>query len=226
MEKLYSGKTKDVYQLDQNQLVLQFKDSMTGNNGVFDPGSNHVGLTIDGMGLSNLKVTHFFMSQLNQLNIPTHMLTTDLEQGQMVVHKCKPFGQGLEIIFRHYAVGSFVRRYGLYATDMMPLNQYVEMTLKDDQREDPLITKDGLIALNLLTESEYDYLVAQTKKIANLITDILAKKNLQLIDIKLEFGKTNQGEIVLMDELSAGNMRVYKDGQKLDPIELSNLILS
>lgn len=226
MKPLYVGKTKDVYSINDHEVLLKFKDDMTGKDGVFDPGSNEVGLSIDGMGRLNLRVTNFFMDQLAQAGILTHVVSTDLEKGEMVVKKCQPFGKGLEVIFRHFAVGSFVRRYGLYAKDMMPLDNYVEMTLKDDKRQDPLITKEALVMLGLMSDSEYDYLVVQTKRIATIITNILAKKNLELIDIKLEFGKTSDGQIVLIDELSSGNMRVYQEGHKIDPIDLSNLILS
>lgn len=226
MKPLYVGKTKDVYSINDHEVLLKLKDDMTGKDGVFDPGSNEVGLSIDGMGRLNLRVTNFFMDQLAQAGILTHVVSTDLEKGEMVVKKCQPFGKGLEVIFRHFAVGSFVRRYGLYAKDMMPLDNYVEMTLKDDKRQDPLITKEALVMLGLMSDSEYDYLVVQTKRIATIITNILAKKNLELIDIKLEFGKTSDGQIVLIDELSSGNMRVYQEGHKIDPIDLSNLILS
>lgn len=226
MKPIYIGKTKDVYQLNNDQLLLKFKDDVTGNDGVFDPGSNQVGLRIAGMGKLNLATTNYFLDHLETKGILTHRVNYRPQTNEMVVKACQPFGEGLEIIFRHYAVGSFVRRYGKYATTMMPLNQYVEFTLKDDERQDPLITKEGLLALKILTPQQYDDLVSQTKTIATLITELLAKKNLQLIDLKLEFGTTNDQTIVLMDELSAGNMRVYQDGQALDPIQLSNLILS
>lgn len=226
MKRIYQGKTKDVYQIDDQQLLLKFKDDMTGIDGVFDPGSNEVGLSIDGMGQLNVRVTNYLMQLLEEKGISTHRISYNQDDNEMVVKNCHPFGKGLEVIFRNFAVGSFIRRYGFYANEMMELNDYVEITLKDDQRQDPLITKEALIALGLLSEQEYNHLINQTKLIANLLTDNLAKKNLQLIDIKLEFGKTSDGQIVLMDELSAGNMRVYQEGQKIDPIELSHLILS
>lgn len=226
MELIYQGKTKDVYRINSEEVQLRFKDDLTGKDGVFDPGANEIGLTIEGMGRTNLAVTDFFLNMLEAADIKTHKIKTDLDQGTMNVMNCQPFGQGLEIIQRKYAVGSFIRRYGLYATEMMPLDNYVEITLKDDQRQDPLITKEALIALGILTEEQYEFLISQTKKITNLIAEYLAQQDLQLIDIKLEYGTNGSGEVVLIDEISAGNMRVYKNGNKLEPEELSQLILN
>lgn len=225
MNLIYKGKTKDVFGLENGNMLLKFKDDVTGKDGVFDPGANEIGLSIEGIGNANLKVSTFFFDELKKAGIKTHHLSSDIENGQMEVLNCKVFGKGIEVIFRNFAVGSFVRRYGLYAEDMMPLNNYVEITLKDDERQDPLITEDALIQLNILTAQEYDSLKEQTIKIANIVTDILKSKGLQLIDIKFEYGRTKDGEVVLIDEISSGNMRVYKDGNKLDPEEISRIIL-
>lgn len=225
MELLYKGKTKDVYKLDEHQVLLKFKDDMTGKDGVFDPGENQVGLSIKGMGKTNLLVTERVYKMLEAQQIPTHRISADIDKAEMIVTHCAPFGHGLEVIFRNFAAGSFVRRYGLYAREMMPLEDYVEFTLKDDQRQDPLITKDALIALGILKPAQYDTLKAQTVKIARILTDFLAKQGAQLIDIKFEFGTTPDGDIVLMDEISPGSMRVYRDGEKLDPNAIADLFL-
>lgn len=225
MKLLYKGKTKDVYELNETEVLLKFKDDMTGKDGVFDPGENQVGLSIQGMGQSNLKVTEKLYQLLEAHQIPTHRVSADIEKAEMIVLKCQPFGHGLEVIFRHFAVGSFIRRYGAYATEMMPLDNYVEFTIKDDQRQDPLITKEALIALGILDATQYDILVSQTKKIATLLSDFLASRGVQLIDLKLEFGKAPDGRIVLMDEISPGSMRVYLDGKKMEPNQLAELIL-
>lgn len=226
MKQIYTGKTKDVFELENGNFLLKFKDDVTGKDGVFDPGENQVGLSIEGMGVTNLKVTNMFFDKLEALEILTHRVNSNIQEVTMEVKNCGPFGKGLEVIYRNFAVGSFIKRYGKYATEMMPLKDYVEFTLKDDERQDPLITKDGLIQLGILTSEEYEKLVELTVKIANMTTQILKEKGLQLIDIKFEYGKTKDGQIVLMDEMSAGNMRVYKDGLKLDPQEISKLILA
>lgn len=225
MKLIYKGKTKDVYELNDSQVLLKFKDDMTGKDGVFDPGENQVGLSIEGMGKTNLLMTDRLYKLFEAHDIPTHCVSSDIEKAEMVVLKCRPFGNGLEVIFRNFAVGSFIRRYGTYASEMMPLNDYVEFTLKDDQRQDPLVTKEGLIALGLLTEEQYDYLVSQTKKISKLLTTYIHERGGQLIDLKVEFGITTTGDIVLMDEVSTGSMRVYKNGTKMEPAEIAELIL-
>ncbi len=225
MNLIYTGKTKDVYELPNGNVLLKFKDDVTGKDGVFDPGENQIGLTIDGIGNENLKVSTFFFEELTKRGVKTHHVSSNIDQAEMEVLKCKPFGKGIEVIFRNYAVGSFVRRYGLYAEDMRPLKNYVEVTLKDDDRQDPLITEDGLVQLEITTKEEYDSLKAQTIQISNIITEILKSKGLDLIDIKLEYGKTEDGQVVLIDEISSGNMRVYRNGEKLDPQTLSKIIL-
>ncbi|NLJ94233.1 MAG: phosphoribosylaminoimidazolesuccinocarboxamide synthase [Clostridiaceae bacterium] len=226
MKLLYKGKTKDVYELDAETVRLQFKDDVTGKDGIFDPGANEIALSIEGIGKRNLAVSTLFFEKLATNNIPTHFISSDLEAGTMDAKKCTPFGKGIEIIQRKYAVGSFLRRYGLYATEMMPLNNYVEITLKDDKRQDPLITEDGLVALNILTHTQYDSLINQTKQIVDIIDKFLEAKNLQLIDIKLEFGIDTEDNVLLTDEISSGNMRVYRNGEKLEPAELTDLILA
>lgn len=142
----------------------------------------------------------------------------------MDVKLCKPFGNGLEVICRLQAAGSFIRRYGAYIKEYTPLDYLVEFTLKDDQRQDPLITEDSLIALKILDQKQYDVLEKYTVAITQALKSCLSDLDLELIDIKYEYGIADGG-IVLMDEISAGSMRVSQDGKILDPITLSNIIL-
>ena len=117
MKKVYVGKTKNVYELDNGNYMLEFKDDVTGENGVFDPGANTVGLSIEGIGKSNLKMSVHFFEILKAAGIKTHYVSADLEKGTMEVLPAKVFGQGLEVICRLKATGSFVRRYGDYIED-------------------------------------------------------------------------------------------------------------
>lgn len=224
MEKIYTGKTKDIYKSEDENYVLKFKDDVTGENGVFDPGANTVGLSIEGVGHEGLKITKYFFEILKEKGIRTHYIDCDLNENTMTVRPCKVFGKGLEVICRFKAVGSFIRRYGLYANMNDDLDTYVEVTLKDDERCDPLITKDALVMLNILTEKEYEDLVALTKEICTIIRDVLKEKGLTLYDIKLEFGKTC-GEVVLIDEISGGNMRVYNGDEIVAPTDLYSFLL-
>ncbi|HHW30621.1 MAG TPA: phosphoribosylaminoimidazolesuccinocarboxamide synthase [Clostridiaceae bacterium] len=226
MKLVYKGKTKDVYELDSETYLLKFKDDVTGENGVFDPGANTVGLTIEGAGKAGLSLTKYFFEKLNQMGIPTHFISADLENSTMTVKKATLFGKGLEIICRYRAVGSFIRRYGMYAKEGQPLDALVEVTLKDDERNDPLITKETLDMLNILSKEEYDVLVDLTKKIANIVKEELAKKGLELYDIKFEFGRIGEDKhIALIDEISGGNMRAYMNGERVEPLELERIML-
>lgn len=225
MKKVYQGKTKDVFALDNGNFELLFKDDVTGENGVFDPGANTVGLTIDGIGKENLKTSVYFFEILKEAGIKTHYVTADIEKSTMEVLPAKVFGQGLEIVCRFKATGSFIRRYGKYATEGMDLNAFVEVTLKDDDRLDPPITKDALAALGVMTEVQYEAIKEETQKICTIIRDDLVKKGLDLYDIKLEFGHYGD-EVVLIDEIASGNMRVFKDGVIVDPVDLTKMILA
>lgn len=226
MELLYTGKTKNVYRLGDYQVLLQFKDDATGENGVFDPGANTVGLTIEGAGKSGLKMTKHFFELINALGIRSHYISADIDQVTMTVREAKVFGKGLEVICRYRAVGSFLRRYGAYCEEGQPLDAFVEITLKDDERGDPTISADALAMLGVLSQQEYDILTAQTKRICGIIRDELATKGLELYDIKLEFGRDKEtDEIILIDEISGGNMRVYKDDQYIAPLDLEQAFL-
>jgi len=225
MEIVYQGKTKNVYRLPDGNYLLKFKDDVTGTDGVFDPGANTVGLSIEGIGQGNLKMTEYYFKLLREKGIPTHFVSADIEKAEMIVLPATPFGKGLEIICRFRAVGSFIRRWGAYAAEGQPLDAFVEVTLKDDQRGDPPITKDALHMLGILNYDEYETLKSLTQRIATIIKEDLQQKGLELYDIKFEFGRRN-GEIILIDEISSGNMRVYQNGKPVEPLELIHLVLS
>ena len=192
----------------------------------FDPGANTVGLTIEGVGKSGLKMTTYFFEILNQKQIPTHFVSSDIENQSMVVKKANVFGKGLEVICRYKAVGSFLRRYGAYCEEGQDLDAFVELTIKDDERGDPTISKQALKMLNILNEEEYEEIEKRTIEICQIVKDELAKKGLELYDIKLEFGRDHEGNIMLIDEISGGNMRVYKEGKYIEPLQLEKEFLS
>lgn len=226
MKLVYTGKTKNVYALDNGNFLLKFKDDCTGKDGVFDPGENSVGLTIDGVGDVNLRMSVYFFEKINAAGIPTHYVSANLADTTMEVKPAKVFGHGLEVICRHKAVGSFFRRYGEYITEGADLPAYVETTFKNDALGDPLVTKDGLVALGIMTEAQYDAIKTQTQKITQIVADELKKKNLVLYDIKFEFGYDANGNVMLIDEVASGNMRVYQDGKYIDPMTLSELFFA
>jgi phosphoribosylaminoimidazole-succinocarboxamide synthase len=226
MKLVYTGKTKDVYLLENGNYLLQFKDDMTGVDGRFDPGANTVGLKIAGAGRAGLRLSKYFFELLREKGIPTHYVDADLEKATMIVKPAILFGNGIEVICRYRAVGSFLRRYGMYAQEGQPLDGYVEITLKDDARQDPPINKDALVMLGILTEDEYHTLKDLTRQIAGIVKDVLAAKGIELYDIKFEFGRIGEEkQIALIDEISGGNMRAYKDGKFVEPLDLEQLIL-
>jgi len=130
------------------------------------------------------------------------------------------------VICRHKAVGSFIRRYGDYIENGADLPAYVEMTFKDDAKGDPLVTKDGLIVLNVMTGEQYDKIKEMTQQITQIVADDMKEKGLVLYDIKFEFGYDQDGNVMLIDEIASGNMRVYKDGEYIDPMTLSKLFFA
>ena len=229
MKKVYAGKTKDVYALENGNVLLKFKDDCTGKDGVFDPGENTVGLTIDGIGKANLQTSIYYFEMLKQAGVKTHYVSANLDEATMEVLPAECFGKdlgggGLEVICRLVATGSFVRRYGEYIKDGTPLEGgYVECTFKNDEKGDPLVTGEGLVALKVMTAEMFESLKAQTLRITRIVADDLKTIGLDLWDIKFEFGYNN-GEVILIDEIASGNMRVYKDDVIVPPVELTKLI--
>ena len=226
LKLLYTGKTKNVYELENGNVLLKFKDDCTGKDGVFDPGENAVGLTIEGVGDVNLRMSIYFFEKINAAGIRTHYVSADLENTTMEVLPAKVFGKGLEVICRHRAVGSFYKRYSDYCELGQELPAYVETTFKNDALGDPLVTKDGLVDLGVMTAQQYDSLKAQTQAITKIVADDLMEKGLDLYDIKFEFGYDAEGKVMLIDEIASGNMRVYKDGEVVDPLTLNELFFA
>ena len=228
MEKklVYTGKTKNVYALDNGNYLLKFKDDCTGKDGVFDPGENSIGLTIEGVGDVNLRMSVYFFEKVNAAGIRTHFVSANLDDTTMEVLPAKVFGKGLEVICRHKAVGSFYRRYSEYVELGADLPAYVEMTFKNDEKGDPLVTKDGLVVLNVMTEEQYDEIKRMTQRITQIVADDMQAKGMELYDIKFEFGYDADGQVMLIDEIASGNMRVYKNGEYVDPMTLSKLFFA
>ena len=231
MKKLYEGKTKDVYGLENGNVLLKFKDDCTGKDGVFDPGENTVGLTIEGIGKANLQTSVYYFELLKAAGIKTHYVSANIDEATMEVLPAENFGKaqggtGLEVICRLVATGSFIRRYGEYIKNGTVLEGgYVECTFKNDEKGDPLVTGEGLAVLGIMTPAMFESMKEQTLKITKIIADDLKTIGLDLWDIKFEFGYNN-GEVILIDEIASGNMRVYKGDTIVEPVELTKLILA
>ena len=232
MIKVYEGKTKDVYKLENGNVLLKFKDDCTGKDGVFDPGENSVGLTIEGIGKANLQTSILYFELLKKAGIKTHYVSADIDNATMEVLPAENFGKaqggnGLEVICRLVATGSFIRRYGEYIKNGTPLEGgYVECTFKNDEKGDPLVTGEGLAALKIMTPEMFESMKEQTLKITKIVADDLKSIGLDLWDIKFEFGYNADGNVMLIDEIASGNMRVYKDGEYIDPMTLNGLFFA
>ncbi len=221
MELVKVGKTKDVYKLEDGCYLLKFKDTVTGHKtGESDPGGNSVVGSVEGVGSAALGMSSYYFELLKDADIPTHFVSADAQKNEMIVRPALPFGKGLEFVLRYKAAGSFVRRFGLYTKEGDILPKVFEVTLKDDEHDDPPATKEILMALGLLSHSQFDEIHDKTIRICDIVYEDLKKRGLELIDIKIEFGIVD-GKVALIDEISAGNMRVFKDGKKLDYLSLS-----
>ena len=151
MELVKTGKTKDVFKLPDGNFLLKFKDNITGlASGEADPGGNQVVGTLAGLGSASLKMSAFYFELLTKHSFPTHYISADLSKNEMIVLPITQFGKGLEFVIRYKAVGSFVRRFGLYCKENYVLPKVFEATLKDDEHDDPPATLEILQALNLL----------------------------------------------------------------------------
>ena len=232
MKKIYAGKTKDVYELENGNVLLKFKDDCTGKDGVFDPGENSVGLKIEGIGKANLRTSIYYFELLKKAGIKTHYVSADIDEVTMEVLPAQNFGKaqggnGLEVICRLVATGSFIRRYGEYIKNGTRIEGgYVECTFKNDEKGDPLVTGEGLAVLGVMSPEMFETMKKQTIAITNIVADDLRTIGLDLWDIKFEFGYTKDGEVVLIDEIASGNMRVYKGDTIVEPVELTKLILN
>ena len=154
MKTLYTGKTKDVLLDEEKNIVhLLFKDSMTGENGVFDPGSNTVGGSVEGKGKIGLAISKFFFELMEKNGIPTHYLGADVEKGLMKVRNLTV--PKLEFVLRYFTAGSMCRRFSLEEGIVFD-PPYAEVTLKDDIQGDPLISERLCIMKGLLKEGQYD----------------------------------------------------------------------
>jgi phosphoribosylaminoimidazole-succinocarboxamide synthase len=224
---VYEGKNKNVYRLPSGALQIQFKDAITGVNGVFDPAAKSILKTVPGAALSSLHLSAYFFKKLNAIDVPTHFISINDDSVSMTVKDTKPFGpHGIDVICRFRAIGTFEERYSEFVEHGEELDSFVELILKDENEELPPITPNDLAELNILTPREFDFIKQLSCDVAEFIRMDLAKKGLELYDIKLEFGRDSQkNDILLINEISANNMHVYQGERLINPIELEAILL-
>lgn len=224
MKKIYEGKTKNVMLDEETGIVhLFFKDDATGENGVFDPGSNTVGGSVEGKGKVGLEVSKYFFELMEKNGIPTHYLGADVEQGLMKVRNLTV--PRLEFIVRYFTAGSMCRRFTL--EEGIPFNPpYAEVTLKDDIQGDPLISERICLMKGILKEGQYEEAQNVVLRVGEVLKEELATMDLQLIDFKIEVGYDETGKIFVADEITPDIWRVKDtDGNIPNQIDCAKLIL-
>ena len=199
LEQLYEGKAKKVFKTDDESLYLiRYKDDATAFNGV-KKGS------ITNKGVMNNEITTLLFNELGKAGIKHHLVEKLNDREQLVkVVKIVP----LEVIVRNVAAGSFAKRYGV--EEGTPLKQpTLEFCYKNDALNDPMLNESHIIALGIATEEDLAVIKAQTVKINEILKNIFQKCNLILVDFKIEFGWTTDGEIILADEISPDCCRLW-----------------
>jgi len=224
MQTIYNGKTKDVLRDDADgSYYLFFKDDATGENGVFDPGSNTVGGSVSGKGKLGLTISQHFFELMEKNGIPTHYLGADLDQCMMHVKGIEV--PKLEFVLRYFTAGSMCRRFTIDAG--LPFDPpYLEVTLKDDDQGDPLISERLCLMKGLLREGEYERALSLLVKAGAVLRSELAELGLKLIDFKLEFGFDERRAICIADEITPDIWRVQDEAGNIpNQIDCAKLIL-
>ena len=196
---LYEGKAKQVYLTDkEDEYLIHYKDDATAGNGVKHD-------QFEGKGVLNNTISCIIFNMLEEAGIKTHMIEK-INDRDIRVKKVEIFP--LEVIVRNITTGSFCKRLG--APEGLVLDEPIfEMSYKNDEYGDPLINDDHAVALKLATREELAYIKATTLKINELLKQFFLSMNLKLVDFKIEFGKTKEGEILLADEISPDSCRLW-----------------
>lgn len=224
MKTLYTGKTKNVLLDEETNVVsLLFKDSMTGENGVFDPGSNSVGGSVEGKGKIGLAISKYFFELMEKNGIPTHYLGADVEKGLMQVRNLTV--PKLEFVLRYYTAGSMCRRFTL--EEGIPFDPpYTEVTLKDDIQGDPLISERICIMKGLLKAGQYDEALGIVVRVGEVLKKELATLGWTLLDFKIEVGYDETGKMYVADEITPDIWRIRdENGNIPNQLECSKMLL-
>lgn len=207
-KQLYEGKAKKVYDTDDARYVIvDYKDDATAFNGEKKG-------TILGKGVVNNRVTNHMMKMLATKGIPTHFVE-QISDRETIVKKVTIVP--IEVIVRNIAAGSLATRLGINEGVRMGC-PVLEFSYKNDELGDPMINDYHIRAMKFATDEEVAKIKEYALKINEIMTDYLKDADIELIDFKIEFGKTADGELVLADEISPDTCRFWdtKTGEKLD----------
>lgn len=217
MEKtaqLYEGKAKKVYATnDERYVIVSYKDDATAFNGQKKG-------TIVGKGVINNRMTNFLMKKLEEKGVPTHFVE-ELSDRDTLVKKVSIVP--LEVIIRNIAAGSFCRNYGAKEGTVFE-HPTIEFSYKNDELGDPLLNTYHALALKLATKEEIDRIIELAFKVNDFLKEFFLSVGVEIVDFKLEFGKTADGTIVLADEISPDTCRFWdvKTHDKLDKDRFRN----
>lgn len=207
-ELIYDGKTKQLYATnDPTQVVVRYKDAATAFNAIKRA-------TIQNKGLVSCAISTIVLRELNRVGIKTHYIETLGDRDQLC-RRVKIFP--LEVIVRNVVAGSMAQRLGL-EEGTEPKNTIFDLCYKADELGDPLINDHHAVAMGLATYEELKTIYAVAARINEVLTELFRRVNVRLVDFKIEFGKTDDGEILLADELSPDTCRLWDiaTGEKLD----------
>ena len=207
-EQLYEGKAKKVFATNDPDLVIvDYKDDATAFNGEKKG-------TIAGKGVINNKMTNFMFKMLEKEDVPTH-LVEEISDRETIVKKVSIVP--LEVIIRNVAAGSFSKRMGVEEGKQL-LCPILEFSYKNDDLGDPFINDYYALALGIATKEELDTIAKYAFKVNEFMVKFFKGLNIDLIDFKIEFGKTSDGTIILADEISPDTCRFWDSTthEKLD----------
>ena len=207
-ERLYEGKAKKVYATsDPDLVIVDYKDDATAFNGEKKG-------TIVGKGVINNRMTNYMFGLLEKEGVPTH-LVEELSERETLVKKVSIVP--LEVIIRNVAAGSFSKRMGVEEGKKL-LTPILEFSYKNDDLGDPFINDYYALALGLATKEELDTIAKYAFKVNEFMVGFFKKLNIDLIDFKIEFGRTSDGQIILADEISPDTCRFWDSTthEKLD----------
>ncbi len=201
---LYEGKAKKVWDTDEKDVVLvDYKDDATAFNGLKKG-------TIIGKGVVNNKMSNFMFKMLEKEGIPTHYIE-QVSDRETFVKKVKIVP--LEVIIRNLAAGSMSKRLGIPEGTKL-LCPVLEYSYKNDDLGDPMINSSHALAMGLCTEEELKTIADYAKKVNAIMVEYFKKLNVDLVDFKIEFGKTSDGKIILADEISPDTCRFWDSTTK------------
>ncbi len=196
-EFLYEGKAKIIY-AHEDGIIIHYKDDATAFNGEKKG-------TICNKGILNNKISTIIYKELIKAGVKTHYIKTINDRDQL----CKKVSIiPLEVIVRNTIAGSMAKRYGLEEGTKLK-SPVFELSYKNDDLNDPLINDYHVLAMELCTREELDELYKMAKQINEVLVEMFLKIDINLVDMKFEFGKTSDGEIVLADEISPDTCRLW-----------------